>query len=416
MILTKPPSAPECARDLAVCTSYLHGPTPLQDTLAAVQAAAGDPARGLHSPRSASQPAFVLADAGNWSYVFIEGTSSLTQGALCLTGYSGDPLSSLVAPRNGYFDEVASNVLAAAASGGLLSRPNIMCVGHSMGGAIAELIAGRVKDTVRIANVNYCSFGSPKPASWPALASVNQCVAARWFGADDPVPLLIPSSNDNVAMLLAFSVRENIRFTAFAQPYGGLELSAIGNVSPASVPSRASVDSITNIAAWLYSLDTEAGQAHALATYIARLTNNLVNNPDGADRPTEADRTNQAATATRRELTEANRVALARLQEQERLQHVPRVNIPDQYKAVVVRVGRVWNVTVNDQVVAMTVRERTARSAARKYNAWIDSVLTQGIVDPVSLSNAVRDYLKNAEDPGSEITPQLQTRLAPKNG
>jgi hypothetical protein len=261
----------------------------------------------------------------------------------------------------------------------------------------------------RIANINYCSFGSPKPASWPALASVNQCVNARWFAAEDPVPLLIPSSNDNAAMLLAFGIRENIRFTNFAQPFGGLELSGIGNVTRASFPTQAAIGPITNIAA---SLDTTAGQAHSLQSYIDRLTNNVVNNPDAADRPTQADFTNMQEQITRRELSEQQRIALARLQEQERLQHVGPVNVPTDFRATVIRVGRVWNVVVRQQVVAMSVRERTARSSARKYNAWIESVLTQGIVDQVSLTAQVAEFFKRASDPTSAITPKLNDQLA----
>jgi pimeloyl-ACP methyl ester carboxylesterase len=342
----------------------------------------------------------------------MEGVSGLSQGLMCLDGYKGAPFASTSVPLNDYYEQLAGAVLDVAATQHFMGQVNRMCVGHSLGGAVAEIVAGRMHAVSRIANINYCSFGSPKPASWPALASVNQCVNARWFAAEDPVPLLIPSSNDNAAMLLAFGVRENIRFTNFAQPFGGLELSGIGNVSPASFPTQAAIGPITNIAAWLYSLDTTAGQAHSLQSYIDRLTNNVVNNPDAADRPTQADFTNQQEQITRRELTEQQRIALARLQEQERLQHVGPVNVPPDFKATVIRVGRVWNVVVRNQVVAMSVRERTARSSARKYNAWIESVLTQGIVDQVSLTAQVAEFFKRASDPTSAITPKLNDQLA----
>lgn len=411
MILTKPPSTPECARDLAVCTQYLHGPTPLQDVLAAVQAAAGNPARGLFSPRSASQPAFVLADAGSWSYLFMEGCSSLTMGTLVLDGYKGSVLDSTTVPTSSYYRDVTDNVLAAALANNLLGQINVMCVGHSLGGAVASIVAGRIHETSRTAHVNYCTFGAPKPSNWSSLAPVNQCVGARWFAAEDPVPLLMPSSADNLAMLLAFPIYANMRFSNFSQPFGGLELSSIGNITGASFPSLASIDTITNIAAWLYSLDTQAGQAHALQGYISRLTAKITNHPDQADTNLPTDHTILDPETTRRELTGNQRVALARLQEQEARQHARPVVIPDQFRAQVVRVGRVWNVVVGGNVVAMSARERTARSAARRYNAWVDSLLTQGIVDPVSFNAAVQAYFQAAADPASEISPKLQEKL-----
>jgi len=86
VLLTRPPAAPEVARDLAVCINMLQASTAPADILAAVQTAVGSPARGVHSPRSASQPAFVLADAGNWSYAFIEGCQNVQQGVLAFDG------------------------------------------------------------------------------------------------------------------------------------------------------------------------------------------------------------------------------------------------------------------------------------------------------------------------------------------
>lgn len=411
MLLTRPPAAPEVARDLAVCINMLQATTAGADILSAVQTAVGAAARGVHSPRSASQPAFCLADAGNWSFAFIEGCQNAQQGVMAFEGYRGGITDSWTVPRNAYYDQISDNVVAAALANNLLQQPNIVCAGHSMGGAVAEILAGRIHETNRIANVAYCSFGAPKPGSWPTLQAVNQCVAARWFTWDDPVPLLMPTANDNLSMLLAFSVRENQRFTNFAQPFGGLQIDTTGGIEPATYPSQASISTITNIAAWLYSLDTTSGQAHALQTYIARLTAN-VNDPIlNPDRPRHTDRSDDSGGSTRRELTDTQRVALARLQDQERRQHAQPVFIPEEFQADTVRVGRVFQVVVGDTPVAVTSRERTARSMARKYNAVIRSILTQGVVDPRALPLALTSYIAAASVPESAITPKLQTEL-----
>lgn len=409
MLLTRPPSAPECARDLAVCVNSLQSPTALADILDAVQRGVGAPARGFHSPRSASQPAFALADAGNWSFLFAEGCQNALQGVMALDGYRGAITDSWTVPRNSYFDQIKDNILAAALANNFLQQPNIMCAGHSLGGAVATIVAGQLHEVMRTGNIGYCSFGAPKPGSWPTFASINRCLGTRWMAREDPVPLIMPTSSDNLAMLLAFSVRENQRFSNFAQPFGGLSLTSTGEVvDDGAYPNNASVDTVTNIAAWLYSLDTTAGQAHALQGYIGRLTAN-VNAGGNPDRPRNADRTDDSGGLTRRELTDSQRVALARLQDQEARQHAVPVVIPDEFEAEVIRNGRVFQVVVGDTPISLASRERTARSTARKYNALIRSILVQGVVDPRALTVAITSYIAAASSAESAVQPTIST-------
>jgi len=411
MKLTRPPAAPEVARDLATVLAYLYGPTAATDIQAAVAAGIGSPAAVLLSPRSASQPAFALADAGDWSFLFCEGVSNILQGTLALGGYQGGITDSWTAPTNSYFTDVKNNIFAAAAANGLLARPNVTCVGHSLGGAVAALVAGQVRDTNRIANVSYCSYGAPKASCWAALQGVNRCDGARWFGPDDPVPLIMPTSADNLAMLMAFSVRENQRFSNFCQPFGGLSLGADGSINPATYPQSASVSTITNIAAWLYSLDTAAGVAHSLSTYAKRLTAAVDANAANADRPRHSDNTNDSGGSSARELTDAQRLAIKVLKEQEAGKHLGKLSIPQEFKAAVIKQGGVYQVAYNGSTISVASRKRTAHATARKLNSFLESCLMQGIVDKQGMQAALTTFFAAATDPGSGVAPQMSDQL-----
>jgi len=409
--LTRSTAAPEVARDLAVCVQYLHGPSAAADTQAAVGQAVGSACTVTHSARTQSQPAFTLADAGDWSFLFCEGCSTLQQGTLCLDGYRGGLLDSVVAPRNAYFDQVVQAVIDLAMAQGKLQRPNVVCAGHSMGGAVAELAAGRIKETNRQAAVAYCSFGAPKPAGWPALAAVNQCQAARWFNEDDPVPLCIPTVNDNLAMVVAFGVRENQRFTHFAQPFGGLSISSTARITNATYPEVAAVSTITNLASWLYSLDTTAGIAHSLPEYIARLTNFLRNNAAAGGRPQDTDKTDDSGGFTRGEITDAQRATIKKLKDREREQHEGPLLIPDEFEARVQKLGKIFQVVLNDAPISITARRRTAYSVARKYNAFLGAVLRQGLTDGKALTEALAAFVAKAAKEDGGFNPTLSQSL-----
>lgn len=411
MMLIPNPAAPEVARDLAVVLSSLHGPTAATDIQGQVSAGIGSPATVYFSPRSNSQPAFALANAGSWSFLFCEGCSTLQQGLSCLSGYQGGLLDSWTVPRNDYFDQVKDNILAAARANGYLQGINVMCVGHSLGGAVAELVAGQIRDTNRQANVAYCTFGAPKPTSWPVLEPTNRCVAARWFGPDDPVPLLSPTSADNLTMLVAFSVRENQRFSNFAQPFGGLSIGADGSIVQGTYPETARVDSITNIAAWLYSLDTQAGIAHALPTYIARLTATVTATAAAAANPRPTDHTNDGGGSSHRDLTDAQRGAKKALQEQEANKNKVPLSIPQAFKVAVIKQGGIFQVIWQDSTVAVASRKRTAHSTARKLNSFLASCLRQGVVDKTGMEVAMQAFFRAAEDDTSGIAPQLTDTL-----
>ncbi len=413
MNLTSPPATPETARDLAVNIGTLAGPTPATDLQVAVTAGVGSTARVYFSPRSSSQPAFALADAGDWSFLFMEGASSLLQGTQTLAGYQGGVGDSWTAPTNDYFQQLRDNVLAAAAAQGFLGRPNVVCTGHSIGGAVACLVAGVVRDTQRQANIAYCTFGAPKPACWPALEATNRCVAARWFCNDDPVPLIIPTSADNLGMLVTFSVRENQRFSNFAQPFGGIQIGNDAQITPATYPETASVSAITAIGAWLFALDGQANTPHSLQTYISRLTGWVVAHPGMLGHPQNVNHTNDSGGETHRELTDSQRLALQALKQQEAAQHAERVNVPVSYKAQVVKLGKVWQVLYGENGLVTSSRKRSAFSFERKMNTFLQSVLKQGLVDPKAIGESVTAYLQAAKDPTSGIAPQLNDQLPP---
>lgn len=411
MILDQSPANPATALELAelmILLSQSNAQTALDTALAT---ALGGPVQSWHAPFTATTPGFYCATDGARNIILIEGCSTLLHGSLTLDGYSGGLLDSLANPRNIYFEDLADLILGAANGKGLTPGNLWVIAGHSLGGAVAQIIAGRVKATSRLAGVNVCTFGAPKPTAHAFCAEINSCDTARWMNDNDPVPLIPPSSLDSLAVLLVFSVRENQRFQNFDQPHGGIQLFAGGTTEARKYPDTAAINTVTNLAAWLASIDQARNTAHDMPAYVSRLAFIVNQAPPSGPPPAPTDESGADDAASRRSLTDSQKRVLQRLVANEAARHAGPRSIPLEVKAQSLKVGNVWQVQLAGEMIAVTSRRRTAASIVRKFNAMLGAVLQQGLVSKEGVKAGVDKFLDMASTPGSGVRPQLPTEL-----
>lgn len=359
-------------------------------------------------PATNITPAWFAAQGGGWSVILIAGCSSLQHGLSTIAGYSGGLLDSVIVPSNSYFTQLRDQILADAGAAGCWSGSIKLCAGHSLGGAVAALIGAAAKQAAPGSQVGVCTFGAPKTADKHVNAWVDMCSPARWMCDDDPVPILIPTAADTLAMLAAFSIRENSRFQNFVHSRGGLSIDAAGNVEPAILPPTASLTTVSSLAAWLASIDQDTHNTHQIEEYVGRLQLRI-NNSAGSGPPlVHGGQAEEPGTASNSRLNAAQRHAHDALVGAEADNRRVPLTIPAALRFSVSRNGGIWQVSQGETLVSVSSRERTARSLARKLNSAIEGILLQGFTDVDGAKKALERFLDQARTAGSGISPQLE--------
>ncbi len=408
MILEQNPAsattAVEYARLLTLVES-IGGADPLS---ARLQALLGPGTITTNHPATNITPAWFGAQGGGWSVVLIGGCSSLQHGLSTIAGYSGGLLDSILVPSNSYFTQLRDQILADLGAAGCWSGSIKLCAGHSLGGAVAALIGGAAKQAAPGSQVGVCTFGAPKTADKIVNGWIDMCSPARWMCDDDPVPILIPTAADTLAMLAAFSIRENSRFQNFVHSRGGLSIDAPGNVTPAVLPPVASLTTVSSLAAWLASIDQDTHNTHQIEEYAGRLQLRINNAHGDAPPLIHGGSAEEPGTANNSRLNAAQRHAHDALVGAEADNRRVPLIIPEQLRFTVGRNGGIWQVSQGETLVSVSSRERTARSLCRKLNSALEAILLQGFTDVDGAKHALVNFLDQARKAGSGVSPQLE--------
>lgn len=156
-------------------------------------------------PLSAAVPSWVVADYGNWQLVVIEGTTggvTDNQWLGNIYGVAQTPWAPYPGRVNTFFSATAGLVAInmKAVLGDNWPLLNAVLVGHSLGGAVAQLIAYDLHTALPNSARMVTTFGSPRVgdvafslgAGWPVLRVENR---------GDPVPLLPPTRGWTVSLI-----------------------------------------------------------------------------------------------------------------------------------------------------------------------------------------------------------------------
>jgi hypothetical protein len=288
-------------------------------------------------------------------------------------------------------------------------------VGYSAGGAVATAMMFEEALRQSVVKRKLVTFGAPRPGGPAVRDALATAAIRRYMNDDDPIPLVPPRIQEAPLIVALLSPLIWNAYSNTTHTIGGVEITSTPSLSPAELPSKASVDAIGSLSNWFFSEEGDPTNPHAIATYVSRLTTFLAPQPPGPAPVVPGAPAEKPQTTKRKEVTKAQQRVITAIANQQHAQfNVPEV-IPDSVLFTPVKQGRVWAVSFGDKFVAQGVNEKTCRHLCRAGNDFLRSLPKQGIVDLTSLLQQFEQYAAASTDPTSGFAPQIQTTLPLNN-
>lgn len=153
----------------------------------------------------------------------------------------------------------------------------------SWGGAAACILAKKMQ----MANphqVSLCvTFGSPRFCDYAAAGQFLGVVIARIFNARDPMPLMPPPFETAPFANAAAGLATMTQWAKFRHTHNGVEMSAVGDLSAAVLPSQVPLPIDVNIYDYI-RLSVGEGRAHNIVNYMTILETRY---PESGDQATD---------------------------------------------------------------------------------------------------------------------------------
>lgn len=363
----------------------------------------------LEFPRTQYGPAFAYARSGSDAFVWMEGTSNADQSIQQAGSYTGGVFASINDPVSDANEIRATEMMNALFASPIQLPTRIYMGGWSYGGSIVQYAIPKwIAKGVSATNVFCSTFGSPRIGGQSVCRSVGACRNInRWFHAYDPVPLVPPRMSETGIVAGLFGPSVARRLANFCHPYEGTQLNADGTLTDQMLPSSASVNFNSSLAAWLRALDQEGGSAHSISTYSRSLQTaaerrvRVASSLSHRIEPTETISSRQVNQVARRIEGELNELAA-------RSANVP-PQMPVKYKFAAVKIGRVYTVTWQDQNVCTVPHRRRAQSIANSGNAFLKLLLKSAVVDPIAIAGLMQLWVTAAQTDGAGFVPTMNT-------
>ncbi len=396
---------------LAQQIGNLRQPSP--DTLIrdAVSAAIGLPALTTFVPGDDISTAACWVKSGDTLLLLADGIASSGQGIGTWNGYVGGPLDSFRSPVNDWFAGGAAKMLGMLPLSYLTDTRNFVFAGWSAGGceAMAAAIAGYDRQLFTFPRL--ATFGSPRFGNEVQANRFHPSYLTRWMNDTDPVTLVPPRVGDMPILPAVVGINGTIRLGNFVHAPGGAVLDPSGNIAPGEIAPLAPGAFPLAIGAWLVGGDAAAGSPHHIGTYVTRLQLWIDAHPDNASPVrihTPAEPTGQSA---RNQLSREQAAQETMLFVNASAQEQAPQKIPDAFRFKAFRIGRLWYVSLNGNVVCIAPGKRRARGFANAGNDFFARSLREGYVDTDQLVATMQEWLAAAQDPSSGITPLISNTL-----
>lgn len=223
-------------------------------------------------------PGSILCTNKDFCLFWISGTSNRLQWeghiAAAIFGPTA-PIGSWLTTTNTL---VATAVLRARLNAFLLgaSKP-LLLVGHSWGGALAEVLAARINGGEPNRPLKVLTFGGPKAGN-AALASVLETLdSMRIVNEDDAVPLLPPNPEVNRLFGIGLVIPPLIldQWALFAHPRGQIVVTQAGDLVETNLPNLAAANVADLCLAIVGNLPFGFVSAHEMGTYALRICGSL---------------------------------------------------------------------------------------------------------------------------------------------
>jgi len=378
---------------------------------AALQPLLRDGFNSTYYPATDLLPAWYWGGNNVRQIVYFDGVTTARHSAGLIAGYSAGPDPVTPVQRNTWLNAWADYVLLLRSQGHAQDSEYLDLVGYSAGGAVAVFLADMFVRRRSLVRRKVITFGAPRSGTPLMRERLSRSSVTRWMNDADPIPLIPPRLTDCPALIAVQSPLTAVRWGNYVHQAGGIELDSVGTMTPATLPSLASMDVIGSLASWYFQEVEDPTNPHALNTYeqrlqlalgtfaVPRLAEGGIGGGEDAD---ENDR---------RDITRDQARTRAAIQDAGHAQNAVPIVVPELQLFQAVRLNRIWCVYFGDTLVIQAPREDRARHIARAGNDFLRSLPKQALVDPIALVTQMEQFLLFASTPGSGFTPTLRTNL-----
>jgi hypothetical protein len=343
--------------------------------------------------------------------MYLDGVVNTAQSAGLVAGYSAylglQVINSsntwIRSNLNTYFDMM---------NGNHLQTPEYFdMVGYSAGGAVAECMAFNLAIQRSVLKRKVFTYGAPRPGGANVRDVLATTPVVRYMTPADPIPLVPPRLQDAPAIVTVIPIGVALSWSSMVHPHGGIVVTPSGVTDNAILPNEAAINAIGSLANWYFSVDGDPNNPHAMSNYVAYLIRaaELRNRPAEKiipQAPREVEVVERRANVNRERDRVAKQIAVAQREQNAVIPNEPAVVL---FKPT--RLGKVWAVVFGEKIVCQGVREDTCRHLCRAGNDFLRSLPKQGIVDVISLSEQLTNFLAYATAEESDWLPKLRTNL-----
>lgn len=363
------------------------------------------------SPNTPVNLAWYVGGNGSRKVLYIDGVQTDGQASSLIGGYSDQRGGSAFTVQNQWLIDQADRIIDAMTAGHWVEPEYLDFVGYSAGGAVAQIVMWRYVTRQSVTKRKLITFGSPRAQPRLQRDQLSSSPVARWFTDADPVPLIPPRMADVSTLVAIISPLQTIQYGNFVHTDGGISVAQNGVTTPAVLPPVAEVDPGSSLASWYFLVEGSGTNPHALSTYYAYLQAavNALPRPDEQTVPVAEDENPQQE--RQRDVTRRQRQIADAINEAGRAQNNVGLEIPPETLMIPHRLGRVWVVSFNGDVICTAPIEKRARAIARAGNAFLRALPKQALVDPIALSQQLTNWLGMAQDPTFGFVPQINTKI-----
>jgi hypothetical protein len=297
-------------------------------------------------------------------------------------------------------------------AGNHLQTPEFVdLVGYSAGGAIAECMAFNMSNQQSILKRKVFTYGAPRPGAKAVRDTIALTPVIRYMTPADPIPLVPPRLQDAPAIVALVPIGVALSWSSMVHPHGGVVVTPSGVTDDAILPNEAAINAVGSLANWYFSVEGDPANPHAMSNYVAY----LIRAAERRDRPVEKQipqaRQEVELIERRANINRERDRVVQKIATSQRLQNSIIVNEPAVVLFKPTRIGKIWCVVLGEKIVAQGVREDTCRHLCRAGNDFLRSLPKQGLVDPISLSEQITNFLAYATALESDWLPKLRTNL-----
>jgi len=141
---------------------------------------------------SPSYPSVIVANYKGASYVFLTGTTNYLQAATQGLYQGTGPTNQGEYSCSQVYENAARYTLNRLSTVGGISLATFKLCGHSYGGAIAYVMACKLRIADRSRRIEFTTFGMPKPGDQRLIDIGNEIRGYHYVSENDPVPFLPP--------------------------------------------------------------------------------------------------------------------------------------------------------------------------------------------------------------------------------